>query len=200
MHGQINISIITMITSTSEFVNTADNMKNIVRKLCLLMPMILLAQNAVYSQEMKPMQDSLRSITVFGDTLKSRPAGLVRIDMASTRRMVTAMGEGDVIKYIQTLPGVTTGVESSSSFYVRGGNLGNNVVTLDGVRLYGYGHLLGITSVFPNTIVNDVTFNIGGFGAESSNLLASHIAVHTKDGHFSKAEGEASISNFMVGA
>ena len=175
-------------------------MKNIVGKLCLLMPMVLLVQNEVYSQVLKPMQDSLHSITVFGDTVKSRPAGLVRIDMASTRRMVTAMGEGDVIKYIQTLPGVSTGVESSSSFYVRGGNLGNNVVTLDGVRLYGYGHLLGITSVFPNTIVKDVTFNVGGFGAESSNLLASHIAVHTKDGNFKEAEGEAGISNFMVGA
>lgn len=175
-------------------------MKSIVGKLCPLMLIVLLVQNVVYSQVMKPMQDSLHSITVFGDTLNSRPAGLVRIDMASTRRMVTAMGEGDVIKYIQTLPGVSTGVESSSSFYVRGGNLGNNVVTLDGVRLYGYGHLLGITSVFPNTIVKDVTFNVGGFGAESSNLLASHIAVHTKDGNFKEAEGEASISNFMVGA
>jgi len=174
-------------------------MKNIVGKLCLLMPIVLLVQNAVYSQALKPMQDSLHSITVFGDTVKSRPAGLVRIDMASTRRMVTALGEGDVIKYIQTLPGISTGVESSSSYYVRGGNLGNNVVTLDGVRLYGYGHLLGITSVFPNTIVKDVDFNVGGFGAESSNLLASHIAVHTKDGNFTEAEGEASISNFMVG-
>ncbi len=158
------------------------------------------AHNRISAQEIKPMQDSLRSITVYGDTVKSRPAGLIKIDAKDTRRMVTALGEGDVIKYIQTLPGISTGVESSSSFYVRGGNLGNNVVTLDGVRLYGYGHLLGITSVFPNTIVEDVAFNIGGFGAESTNLLASHIAVHTKEGNFNKAQGEASVSNFIVGA
>lgn len=160
----------------------------------------LISIDVVSAQEIKPLQDTLQSITVVADTIKSRPAGLVKIDARSTRRMVTALGEGDVIKYIQTLPGISTGVESSSSFYVRGGNLGNNVVTLDGVRLYGYGHLLGITSVFPNTIVKDVNFNVGGFGAESSNLLASHIAVHTRDGNFGEAQGEASVSNFMAGA
>lgn len=175
-------------------------MNNTLVKLSILVLIALLVDNGVYSQSLKPMQDTLHSITVIADTLKSRPAGLVKINVADTRRMVTALGEGDVIKYIQTLPGISTGVESSSSFYVRGGNLGNNVVTLDGVRLYGYGHLLGITSVFPNSIVQDVTFNVGGFPAESSNLLASHIAIHTKDGNFTKAQGEASVSNFIVGA
>ncbi|MBQ2133252.1 MAG: TonB-dependent receptor plug domain-containing protein, partial [Bacteroidales bacterium] len=153
-----------------------------------------------YSQDLKPMHDTLKPITVLADTIKGRSAGLVKIDARSTRRMVTALGEGDVIKYIQTLPGISTGVESSSSFYVRGGNLGNNVVTLDGVRLYGYGHLLGITSAFPSTVVKDVDFNVGGFSGESSNLLASHIAVHTKEGNFREAQGEGSVSNFMVGA
>lgn len=161
----------------------------------LSVPVLMSAQDV-----MVQMQDTLQSITVWGDTLKGRPAGLIRIDAHDTRRMVTAMGEGDVIKFIQTLPGISAGVEGSSSFYVRGGNLGNNVVTLDGVRLYGYGHLLGITSVFPNSIVEDVKFNVGGFGVESTNLLASHIEVKTKDGNFSRAQAEASISNFIAGA
>ncbi len=170
------------------------------RNLLTLLPFIAFTFVApALGQNLKSLDDTLKTITVVADTLKSRPAGLVRINAADTRRMVTALGEGDVIKYIQTLPGISTGVESSSSFYVRGGNLGNNVVTLDGVRLYGYGHLLGITSVFPNSIVQDVTFNVGGFPAESSNLLASHIAIHTKEGNFTEAQGEASISNFIVG-
>lgn len=166
---------------------------------CMLLCQFLVCAN-LQSQDLKQMQDTLHSITVVADTIKSRPAGLVKIDARSTRRMVTALGEGDVMKYIQTLPGISTGVESSSSFYVRGGNLGNNVVTLDGVRLYGYGHLLGITSVFPTTVVKDVDFNIGGFGAESYNLLSSHIAIHTREGNFEQAQGEASVSNFIVGA
>lgn len=174
--------------------------RNTAVALLLLVFMLHLPGTIMVAQELKTMSDTLKSIIVTADSIKSRPAGLVKIDAASSRRMVTAMGEGDVIKYIQTLPGISAGVESSSSFYVRGGNVGNNVVTLDGVRLYGYGHLLGITSVFPNTIVGDVDFNVGGFSAESSNMLASHIAVHTTDGNFSKAQGEASVSNFIVGA
>ena len=151
-----------------------------------------------FGQDVKTVNDSLRSITVLADSVKIRPAGLTKIDAHQTRFMVTALGEGDVIKYIQTLPGISTGTESSSSFYVRGGNLGNNVITLDGVRIYGYGHLLGITSVFPNSIVEDVSFNVGGFDAESYNLLASHIKIETKDGNFTEAEGEASVSNFIL--
>lgn len=159
----------------------------------------LLNANCVAAQNTDTMHDTLSRVIVVADTIKARPAGLVKVNMPQIRRIVTAMGEGDVIKYIQTMPGISTGVEGSSSFYVRGGNLGNNVVTLDGVRLYGYGHLLGITSAFSNDIVGDVAFNVGGFDAESYNLLASHIKVTTKEPNFKEAQGRGSISNFMVG-
>ena len=155
---------------------------------------------SVSAQEIKPVQDSLQSITIYGDTVKSRPAGFVKIDIENTSKMVTPLGEADAIKYIQTLPGISTGVEGTSSFYVRGGNLGNNVITLDGIRIYGYGHLLGLTSTVPNNIIKEVNFHVGGFNAESSNLLASHIAIHTKDGNFENAQIEANISNFIIGA
>ncbi len=153
---------------------------------------------SIMGQDVKEIKDTLCSAVVIADSIISRPAGLIRIDPIDTRKMITALGEGDVIKYIQTLPGISTGVESSSSFYVRGGNIGNNVVTLDGVRIYGYGHLLGITSVFSNKTVGNVIFNVGGFEAESGNLLSSHIKVETKDGNFKKIEGEGSVSNFIV--
>lgn len=155
---------------------------------------------SVSAQEIRPVQDSLQSITIYGDTVKSRPAGFVKIDIENTSKMVTPLGEADAIKYIQTLPGISTGVEGTSSFYVRGGNLGNNVITLDGIRIYGYGHLLGLTSTVPNNIIKEVNFHVGGFNAESSNLLASHIAIHTKDGNFENAQIEANISNFIIGA
>jgi len=58
----------------------------------------LISIDVVSAQEIKPLQDTLQSITVVADTIKSRPAGLVKIDARSTRRMVTALGDGDVIK------------------------------------------------------------------------------------------------------
>ena len=71
---------------------------NALVKLWLLVLTFVLAQEELYSQVLKPLQDTLQSITVVADTIKSRPAGLVKIDARSTRRMVTALGDGDVIK------------------------------------------------------------------------------------------------------
>ena len=58
----------------------------------------LISIDVVSAQEIEPLQDTLQSITVVADTIKIRPAGLVKIDARSTRRMVTALGDGDVIK------------------------------------------------------------------------------------------------------
>lgn len=134
---------------------------DIMKKIATLL-LFMLVSLATAAQEIKELRDTLREAVVTAEALKARPAGLTRVDLHQTRQMVTAMGESDVIKYIQTLPGISSGVEGTTSFYVRGGNLGNNVVTLDGVRLYGYGHLLGITTVFPSNIVDNVDFNVGG--------------------------------------
>ena len=77
------------------------------------------------------------------------------IQSTDLRRTASPLGEADPVKYIQTLPGVSTGMEGSSAFYVRGGNGGNNLTTLDGVPIYGTGHLLGLTTAYP--------FEISGF-------------------------------------
>lgn len=60
-----------------------------------------------------------------------------------SRRVISPLGEGDPIRWAQGLPGVTTGADGTTAFYVRGGNMGNNLITLDGVPVYGYSHLLG---------------------------------------------------------
>ena len=152
----------------------------------------------ITAQEQKERHYNLQSITITADTSVIRPTGLIKVDLPKMQHMVTALGEGDVIKYIQTLPGIAAGVEGTSSFYVRGGNLGNNVVTIDGVRLYGYGHLLGITSAFSNDIVGGANFNVGGFSAESYNLMASHIDITTKEPIFKDSDIKLGISNFML--
>lgn len=77
--------------------------------------------------------------------------------------MVTATGAPDVIKLIQTLPGVSTGGEGSSAYYVRGGNLGDNLITLDGVPLFGGTHLLGMTSAYSPRLSQKHCFKSEGF-------------------------------------
>ena len=125
--------------------------------------------------------------------------GIKRLDPVDFTVMVSATGTGDVIKYIQTLPGVSTGIEGSSSFFVRGGNLGGNRISIDGVPVYGSSHLMGFTSAYSPDMVGELDFYVGGFPSDDYNFTDSHIAITSKTGSFESWSGNASVSNFMVG-
>ena len=99
--------------------------------------------------------------------------GLTTIQIEAIKGIISPAGEGDAIKFIQTLPGVSTGAEGTSSYYVRGGNSGNNAVTLDGVPIYGISHLMGMTSTIPSEIITSADYRAGGFDAEFNNFTSS---------------------------
>lgn len=144
------------------------------------------------------MHDTLRAARIISERVH-RDAGTRIVALPELRTMVAATGEADAIKYIQTLPGVSTGAEGSSAIYVRGGNIGSNLTTLDGISLYGGSHLLGLTSAYPMDIVSSVSFRMGGFHGNESNITASHIGMHTKDGSFTKPSYTVSASTFILG-
>ena len=146
------------------------------------------------------MRDTLRAARVEADRIVNRDAGTRIVELPAIRTMVAATGEADAVKYIQTLPGVSTGGEGSSAIYVRGGNIGSNLTTLDGVALYGGSHLLGLTSAYSTDIVSSVDFRVGGFHGDESNITASHIDVRTANGSFTKRFYKVSASTFIVGS
>ena len=80
-----------------------------------------------------------------------------------SRRVISPLGEGDPIRWAQGLPGVSTGADGTTAFYVRGGNMGNNLITLDGVPVYGYSHLLGLTTIIPQDVMSETSLLKGGF-------------------------------------
>lgn len=123
---------------------------------------------------------------------------LYKISGENIKTIISAMGEADPIKFIQTLPGVSTGIEGTSAIYVRGGNIGNNLMTLDGVTIYGSSHLFGFTSIFAPDIIDNTEFYVGGFTSEDGNLLSSHIKLTSKDGDFKTNSTTFNISNFLV--
>lgn len=145
------------------------------------------------------VKDTLRGSVVIGEKSGAREAGTRIIKVKDFSNMVAATGNADVVKYIQTLPGVSTGGEGSSAFYVRGGNLGSNLVTLDGVPLYGSSHLLGFTSVYSPDVISDAVFQVGGFTSEEGNLTASHIKLTSVEGDSKGLHGKADVSNFILG-
>lgn len=79
--------------------------------------------------------------------------GMQKTDAGFIRSIVSPLGEGDPIRWTQTLPGVTGGADGSSAYYVRRGNMGNNLISLDGVPVYGYSHLIGLLVVKAVTLL-----------------------------------------------
>lgn len=129
----------------------------------------------------------------------TRETGIIAVSPEELGTMVAATGEADIIKFIQTMPGISAGAEGSSAYYARGGNLGSNLLTLDGVPIYGSSHLLGFSSVFPQDIIETSSFQIGGFTSEEGNLTASHVKLISKDNSFKDTTLKVSASNFMLG-
>ena len=145
------------------------------------------------------IRDTLRASKIEDSRIR-RIVGVQVVGSDQIRNHVSPMGESDYIKFIQTLPGVSTGADGTSSIYVRGGNLGGNVVTLDGVPVFGTSHLLGFTTALSNDVVDNTEFQVGGFSSDVGNLTASHIRLHSSDGDMHQWHGSGSVSNFMLSA
>ncbi|MCQ2147842.1 MAG: TonB-dependent receptor plug domain-containing protein [Bacteroidales bacterium] len=167
---------------------------------CIILS-ILLGNACLWGQEPVPArEDTLKASRIVTDRFVVLPSGTRAIPLQQIKSSVSPTGEYDVIKYIQTLPGVSTGAEGSSAIYARGGNVGNNLTTLDGVPIYGASHLLGLTSVYSPDILSSATFRMSGFQVSDNNLTSSHIDLRSSDGDFSDKAVSTSISNFIIGS
>jgi len=103
------------------------------------------------------------------------------------------LGEADVMKTIQMLPGVQAGTQGSAGIYVRGGGPDENLILLDGIPLYNVDHLLGFFSVFTPEAVKKVTLHKGSFPARFGGRLSSVIDVRTNDGDMHNYHGTVGI-------
>ena len=158
----------------------------------VFLPLALSAQNPVWNERIDSSVIQARRV---------RPEmTAIPINTADLRRTASPMGEADPIKFIQTLPGVAAGMEGSSAYYVRGGNEGNNLTTLDGIPIYGTGHLLGLTTSYPSEIVSDQDFYAGGFPSDVGGYTSSLLQLTTSDGDFEKTRSSLFVNNFLAGA
>lgn len=125
--------------------------------------------------------------------VNSTQTGLERIDGFKLNRGFAFMSSPDVIKTLQTLPGVSSGTELLSGLYVRGGTGSDNLYLLDGVPLYSVGHLAGIFSSFNSDIIDNIDFYKSGFPARYGGRMSSVVDVVTRDGDYSDYRGNFSI-------
>lgn len=121
------------------------------------------------------------------------------VGIEDVRGIVSPLGEGDPIKWAQKLPGVASGADGTSAFYVRGGNMGNTLFSLDGVPIYGYSHLLGLTTIIPTAAMKSATLQRGGFDGADGNFTSAHLCVVSKapeDGF----KTSIALNNFLLSA
>jgi outer membrane cobalamin receptor len=117
----------------------------------------------------------------------------VRLSAVTLGKIPLLLGEADLIKTLQMMPGVQGGNEGTSGFYVRGGGPDQNLILLDGVPVYNVNHLFGFMSVFNPDAIRNVTMIKGGFPARYGSRLSSVLDIRMKEGNNRKFSGDASI-------
>lgn len=118
---------------------------------------------------------------------------MIEIPVEQIKSVPALLGEVDVLKVIQLLPGVQSGAEGTSGFYVRGGGPDQNLILLDGAPVYNASHLFGFFSVFNADAIKNVDLIKGGFPAHYGGRLSSVLDITMKEGNMKKIHGEGSV-------
>jgi hypothetical protein len=141
-----------------------------------------------------PMSD-LAAVVVTGEKKEQETTEMstVHLSMDKVKTLPVLLGERDIIKTAQLLPGIQSGSEGSSGIYVRGGGPDQNLILLDGVPIYNANHLFGFFSVFNADAINQVKLVKGGFPAEYGGRISSVIDIRMNEGDMKKIHGEGSV-------
>ncbi len=113
-------------------------------------------------------------------------------------KMPSIGGEPDIIRYFQTLPGVEAGAGSFGGMHVRGGEADQNLVLLDGVPVYNSSHMLGLFSIFNESIVKNARLYKGKFPAKYGGRLSSVVDIQTKEGNDKEFKFGGAVSLFAT--
>lgn len=117
------------------------------------------------------------------DNVKSAQMGLEKLNMRELDNVPVLFGEKDVLKTIQLMPGVKSGGEGNTGFFVRGGAADQNLILLDEATVYNSSHLLGFFSTFNSDAIKDVNLYKGGMPAQFGGRLSSVLDVKMQDGN-----------------
>jgi len=118
---------------------------------------------------------------------------MIRVPVEQVKSLTAFLGEADVLKTLQLLPGVQSGSEGRSGLYVRGGGPDQNLFLLDGVPVYNVSHLFGFFSVFNADAINNVELYKGGFPARYGGRTSSVVDITLKEGNMQQFHGEGSV-------
>ena len=117
----------------------------------------------------------------------------ITVPVAQVKNIPSLLGEKDVLKVLQLMPGVQKGSEGSSGLYVRGGGPDQNLIILDDAIVYNVSHLFGFFSLFNGDALKSIELTKGGFPARYGGRLSSVLEMNMKEGNKEEWHGEGGI-------
>ncbi|MCU0358088.1 MAG: TonB-dependent receptor [Cyclobacteriaceae bacterium] len=166
-----------------------------------LVKTVELNANVRLDLELTPQSSQLQEVVISGTAERSMvetvQMSVNKIDIGTIKKIPAFLGEVDVIRSLQQLPGVSTVGEGASGFNVRGGNVGQNLVLLDEATVYNASHLLGFFSVFNPDAVKDVKLYKGGIPAQYGGRISSLLDVRMKEGNNKEHELNGGIGTIF---
>lgn len=165
---------------------------------------INLTSNTTVGIELEPADIQLKEVVVQGEkkdqNVTSVEMSVEKMDVKTVQKMPAFFGEPDIIQSTLLLPGVTNVGEGASGFNVRGGNVDQNLILLDGAPIYNSSHLFGFFSIFNSDAIQDFRLYKGGIPAEYGGRLSSVMDIHQKEGNSKEFQGTAGISSIATKA
>ena len=147
--------------------------------------------------ELSESQDVLDEVVVEAkesdENTKGTQMGKIDLSMDKIKTIPAFMGEVDVLKTIQFLPGVSSGGEGNTGFYVRGGGPDQNLILLDEATVYNASHLFGFFSVFNADAIKNVSLIKGGMPSNYGGRLSSVLDITMKDGNYKSFQADGGI-------
>lgn len=158
---------------------------------------VVLNKNTTLNISLTKQSKDLKKVEVVADksidNTQSSQMSSISLDIDEIKKLPTFGGEVDVVKVMTLLPGVQSGGEGNSGFYVRGGGPDQNLILLDGVTVYNPSHLFGFFSSFNGDAVKSAEIIKGGMPAQFGGRLSSVLDIKTKEGDKQKFGVEGGI-------
>lgn len=158
---------------------------------------IELSKGIRLDQDIDPRDNLLEEVEVSAkkqnDNVRSAQMGMIDFTMEEVKNVPVIFGEKDLLKTIQLLPGVQSGGEGSSNFYVRGGGSDQNLILLDEATVYNASHLLGFFSTFNSDAIKDVQLYKGGIPSQYGGRISSVLDISMIDGNQREFSAEGGI-------
>ncbi len=117
----------------------------------------------------------------------------VELSGEKVKKLPVIFGEPDILKAITLLPGIKSGGEGGTGFYVRGGGPDQNLILMDEAVVYNPSHLFGFLSVFNTDVVKNIEVIKGGIPANFDGRLSSILNVNMREGNNKKYEFNGGI-------